>query len=415
MIQSNPSLGPPQETEVTDPRDLEIARLRRRIADLEASQELAEQAQQSHKLEAIARLAGSVAHDFNNLLTAILGYGQLLERQTEGQPVMSRYVGAILEAGERAGSLIRHLLAFSRRRHLRVTDIELDAMLRDLAEDLTATLGEELHLRWRLDAPGAKVHLDPGGLRQTLLDLVINAREAMPDGGTVLISSELVGPGPSTPDSVRLTVWDTGVGMDEATRQQAFEPFFTTKDRRSGGGQGLSSVYGFVTQSAGRVSLDTAPGAGTRVVLDFPLCQSSPEESPPIEALRSSTRARGEHILVVEDEEAVRELVCDMLVSLGYRVSTAVHGLEALEILETDPVDLLLSDVVMPKMGGIELIRRLGELFPDTPVALMSGYTGGDPRAAQLDPAIPFLAKPFRPNELAEMVRQVLDGAMVKA
>lgn len=413
MIRTIPS---PDETVALadDPRELEIARLRRRVAELEARLQQSEQAQQSHKLEAIARLAGSVAHDFNNLLTAILGYGQLLERLTDGQPVMARYVTSILEAGERAGSLIRHLLAFSRRRNLRLADVEVDGMLRDLAEVLTATLGENIQLCWHLRAPGAKIHLDPGGLRQTLLDLAINAREAMPRGGSVTISSRILAADGDAPAWLRLEFGDDGPGMDEETRQRAFEPFFTTKDRAAGGGQGLSSAYGFVSQSGGGAHLESAPGAGTRVLLDLPLSLTTSEAEQTTETAQSSSRGRGEHVLVVEDEEAVRELVCDMLVSLGYRVSTAVHGLEALRLLASDRIDLLLSDVVMPKMGGIELVHRLEELSPGTPVALMSGYTGGDPRAAELDASIPFLAKPFRPNELAELVRRALDEAAVE-
>lgn len=374
---------------------------------------------QGQKLEAIGKLAGSVAHDFNNLLTAILGYGQMLRRKVEAEPLLDRYVSAILESGERAGALIQHLLSFSRRQHLEVDEVEVDALLEDFTDVLRSTLGESVELDYDLHATGREVRLDPGRLRESLLHLAANARDAMPRGGSLKISTSIVGElelepwhEPGQGPWLKLEVRDTGCGMDAVTQAQVFEPFFTTKDGGAGTGLGLSAVYGFVKQSGGHIRMRSTPGVGTAFEMYLGAMAPAKQEASAGAAGDRLPTAGDETILLAEDEESVRELSSDVLSGLGYRVLTASHGEEALRILDDHDwaIDLLVTDVMMPKMDGPELARRLLEKRPDIGVLYISGYTGGSGSKVELDPEIPFLPKPFHPDTLGQRVREVLDA-----
>jgi len=386
---------------------------------LEREQAQAEQLRQSQKLEAIGQLAGGIAHDFNNLLTAILGQTELLLRQLKDEPLRQR-VGGIKKAGERAAALTHQLLAFSRKQILEPKVIDLNDVVTDTDKLLRRLIGENIELVTMRDPALGRVKADPNQLGQVIINLAVNARDAMPDGGKLTIETKnvyldeayarkhvSVRPG----RYVMLAISDTGHGMDDATQQQIFEPFFTTKEVGKGTGLGLSTVYGIVRQSGGNVWVYSEVERGTTFKIYLPLIEEETESAEQGVGLPDLPQGT-ETVLVVEDNDAVRELARDILEIEGYTVLEASHGSGALQICERqeEPIDLLITDVVMPEMSGRQLVAQLSHKCADVKVLYMSGYTDNAiVHHGVLDADTNFIQKPFTPDALARKVREVLD------
>ena len=369
-----------------------------------ALQESEEKLRHAQRLESVGSLAGGIAHDFNNLLTAMFGHLKFLRERAGATGEIHAELDAVEHAARRAESLTRQLLAFSRKQVLQLRAVDLNGIVRGMEPMLQRLIREDVELVVRLDAPRPWIHADAGQMEQVVINLVVNARDAMPRGGRLTIrtmEAEAAG--------VALVVSDTGIGMDEAVRARAFEPFFTTKPVGEGTGLGLSTVYGIVKQSGGDVLLTSAPGEGTTFTLCFPRTGEPAGEARP--APIPSLTPGHETILLVEDEPMVRELFRDVLEAAGYRVLEAKNGVEALELAARSgrPIDLLVTDVVMPGMGGGELVRRMAEVRPETKVLYVSGYTDDVlVRRGVIDSGASFLQKPFMPDELSRVVREIL-------
>ncbi|HXE91027.1 MAG TPA: PAS domain S-box protein [Terriglobales bacterium] len=390
--------------------------------DVTERRALEEQLRQSQKMEAVGRLAGGIAHDFNNLLTVIQGYTELLLERVQGETPMRTELDEIAKAAERATSLTRQLLAFSRQQVLEPKVLDLNTVVGAIEQLLRRLLGEDIALYAHLASDLGRVRADPGQVEQVIMNLAVNSRDAMPRGGKLVIETanvELdsgyahehptVKPGPY----VMLAVSDTGVGMDEETRARVFEPFFTTKEKGKGTGLGLATVYGIVKQSDGYIWVYSEPGRGTTVKVYLPRV----DEPAPPGALPTAVPARyqgTETVLLVEDEEGVRALVRRVLDRHGYRVLEARHGGEALALCARteEPIDLLLTDVILEQMSGPELAARLSPLRPKLKVLYMSGYTDDAiGHHGVLAAGTEFLQKPFSTEALVRKVRQVLDSA----
>ncbi len=388
----------------------------------DARRALEDQLEQSRKMEAVGRLAGGVAHDFNNLLTAILGYSNLVLDELEpGHPARAD-VEQMRRAGESAASLTQQLLAFSRKQILQPQVLDLNSVVTRAESLLQRLIGEHIRLVTALDGSLDRVNADPGQLEQVIVNLAINARDAMPEGGNLTIETANVeldqayaqqhggsSPGPH----VMLAVSDTGVGMDAETRARIFEPFFTTKRRGEGTGLGLSTVYGIVTQSGGSIWVYSEPTRGTTFKVYFP---SAPAAEPQAVAAPRTEGLEGtETILLAEDQPEVRSVARAVLERYGYRVLEARHGDEALRILRAhrEPIHLLLSDVVMPLMSGPELARLVQLEQSGIRVLYASGYTDDAiVRHGVLDPGVAFLQKPVTPTALLRKIRALLDSPM---
>jgi PAS domain S-box-containing protein len=399
-----------EEVSVVAIRD--IARRKRNEAE---NKMLQRQLLHSQKMEAIGRLSAGVAHDFNNCLLAIFGYGDLLLERHAGDPFLARNLTGIKEAGQRAAALTKQLLAFARRQPMETRVMSLNAIVSGLEKMLQRLLGEDIHLTTELHPELGKVKIDPGQIEQVIVNLAVNARQAMPNGGHLTLctaplqtAAESPAPHDVPPGSyVLLTVTDTGLGMDAATQTRVFEPFFSTKGE--GTGLGLSTAYGIVRQSGGHIFVKSAPGQGACFFIYLPVTHET-------EVVRGGgvpgVSDRGsETILLVEDEEEVRAVLYQILVGKGYRVLQAGSGEEALVIsrLHRGPVQLLLTDVTMPEMKGPELAQRLRAERPSTRVVFMSGYN--DEQLSDGGPDFPvFLQKPFSPQLLGETVRSTLDA-----
>jgi two-component system, cell cycle sensor histidine kinase and response regulator CckA len=375
-------------------RALERDRSARHSAEL-ALEETSEQLRQAQKMESIGRLAGGVAHDFNNLLLVINGYSEFLSSSLVDER-QRHFAAEIRSAGERAAGLTQQLLAFSRRQVLQPRVVDLNESIRDLHGMLRSLIGEGIRVELSLDGDLRAIEADPGQVGQVLLNLAVNARDAMAGSGTLEISTFNAG------DEVVLEVADTGTGMDEATRSRIFEPFFTTKDVGQGTGLGLSTVYGVVTQSGGTIDVRSAPGEGTTFSIRLPATDRVEAVEPDVDV--AGTPA-AERILVVDDEQIVRDLLAHTLRRQGYDVEVAAGARDA-RALE-GPWDLLLTDVVMPEMDGVELARHVDA----RQVLFMSGY---DQRALA-ESAGAFLQKPFSGDELARSIRALLDGSRALA
>jgi two-component system, cell cycle sensor histidine kinase and response regulator CckA len=377
-----------------------------------------EQFRQAQKMEAIGRLAGGVAHDFNNVLSVILSYAELiLDSLDEGDPLCDD-VQQIKQAGDRAVDLTRHLLAFSRRQVLVPEIIGLNAVVSHMAKILRRLVGEDVEIEFRLDEDAGSVNADRGQIEQAIMNLVVNARDAMPNGGTLTIETsnvELDGAGEGSGPRgsfVRLSVSDTGIGMEEETISRIFEPFFTTKPKDKGTGLGLSTVLGIVQQSGGQITVASEPKKGARFDILLPRHRASDAVQAPDQAPVASTQG-SETILLVEDEEAVRLIASRALRSDGYRVLEASNAGEALLIAEEhgSEIDLLLTDVVMPRLSGPELAERLKRTLSKLPVLYISGYPGEALGSRGiLTRGVNYLKKPFRPDSLRRKVREVLDS-----
>jgi two-component system, cell cycle sensor histidine kinase and response regulator CckA len=388
------------------------------LRDVSERNAMAEQLRVAQKMEAVGQLAGGVAHDFNNLLTAILGYSQLLAPELAGNPDQFSAIEEIRKAGERAAGLTRQLLAFSRKQMLELRVLDLNEVVRHIHEMLTRLIGEDIEIVMNLAPSLGCVRADAGQIEQVIVNLAVNARDAMPRGGQISLETANVeldetysqSHVPVLPGShVMLAVSDTGIGMNEAIRERIFEPFFTTKEKGHGTGLGLSTVYGIVKQSGGYIWVYTEPGKGTTFKVYFPRVHVPPDVSAVVE--HPSLPSTGdETILLVEDEDSVRRLARKTLEARGYRVLEAANGGEAVELAAREPVHLLLTDMVLPGMGGGEIAARVREIHPRAKVLYTSGYTDDIiVRRGMMEHGSAFLEKPFTPALLARKVREVLD------
>ena len=397
-----------------------VEKLRGLMVDVSERRQLEDELRQAQKMEAVGRLAGGIAHDFNNLLTVIMGQTQLLRLRGERHTPQDGEVAVIEKAAERAAELTRQLVAFSRKQVLQPKVIDLNAVVTHVGTMLRRVIGERVELVMSLKPRLWHVKADPGQIEQVIMNLALNARDAMPAGGRLTMTTTnvtvegtsqrqraLAPPGAY----VALTVSDTGCGMDAQTQSRVFEPFFTTKEIGRGAGLGLSTVYGIVNQSGGAIRVDSEPGGGSTFTIYLARVD---DPIPPLEPSRPTKALRGsETILVVEDEDEVRDVVLQALGINGYSVLQACDGREALAIADRQPgpIHLLVTDVVMPHMNGRELAEQLAPRRPEMKVLYMSGYTNDFVRsqpAGDQQPA--FLQKPFSCETLGQKVRGVLDA-----
>jgi signal transduction histidine kinase len=412
-----------QLARLTPAVERELAEVSQRCRREEVEQALRrteEQLRQAQKMEAVGRLAGGIAHDFNNLLTAILGYSELFLADMASDAAGRADIEEIRKAGERAASLTQQLLAFSRQQVLEPRVVNLNDILTNVEKLLRRVIGEDVELRIDLDPALRPVRVDPGQIEQVLMNLAINARDAMSNGGHLSVQTRLrllaqplhvqeviLAPG----SYACVTVTDTGTGIPPEIALRIFEPFFTTKGPGKGTGLGLSTVYGIVRQSHGSIVVDSQPGSGTAFGIYLPCVDEPLEKNSPGADMQVSFKG-SETVLVVDDEAAIRDLVRKALEAHGYRVLSAPDGVEALRIVAAHeaPIHLLVTDVIMPRMGGRELAARLVKERSIVPVLFLSGY----PDASHPEMAIPqdaqaFLKKPFTPTTLARGVRELLD------
>ena len=381
-----------------------------------------EQMRHAQKMEAVGRLAGGVAHDFNNLLTIINGCSELLIEQLSHAHPGHALAREVQDAGRRAAVLTRQLLAFSRRQVLQPKVLDLNAVLLHLDKILRRSLGPDVEVLMQLGTRLGNVLVDPAQLDQAIINLAVNARDAMPHGGKLTLETRSVWIGDEIAATeedclpgryIRLIVADSGEGMDGTTLGQVFEPFFTTKQSGKGTGLGLAMVYGFVRQSGGQVTVESEPGAGTRFVIDLP-CIEDEVDADDTRTEDSALPHGKETVLVVEDEEGVRAWTRHVLEMCGYRVLEASHGAQALS-LAANNIDILVTDVVMPKMSGRQVAEALVERFPEMKVLYVSGYTDDVViRRGIMTSASAFLQKPFSAYALAVKVRELLDAAALR-
>jgi two-component system, cell cycle sensor histidine kinase and response regulator CckA len=388
------------------------------IRDITSRKHLEEQLLQSQRLDSLGQLAGGVAHDFNNLLTVIAGYAEMILAELSSDHPIRESVGEISLAAERAGALTRQLLAFSRRQAGEQKDIVLNDLVRNIEKMLKRLIGEDIDLVLSLDENAGSLRADPGHIEQVIVNLVVNARDAMPAGGRLLIETArlpvdkefsdmhmAVPPG----DYVLLTVSDTGIGMTPEVKARIFEPFFTTKEKGKGTGLGLSTVYGIVKQSRGAIWVYSEPRRGSVFKLLFPAVRAAGQQP---QAEPASPPWRGhETILLVEDESGVRKYIRQVLERHGYNVLEASNGNLAMSMVRKHPgqIDLLLTDVIMPDCGGVELANRFALAQPGVPIVYMSGYNDRIWLRDSLD--VNFLQKPFAPDTLLTRLRGILDSA----
>ncbi|WP_437538704.1 ATP-binding protein [Sorangium sp. So ce726] len=396
----------------------------------EALRQREERSRESQKMEALGRLAGGIAHDFNNMLMVMLGYGELLIRRLGPDSALRRDALQVTKAGERAAALTRQLLAMSRRKALQREVLDINAVVLDMQTMLQRLIGEDIDLQTNVGRDLGSIKVDKSQLEQVVLNLVVNARDAMPRGGKLVVETSLGEPGESAaarsfapaerddddapaaggPPYVVLSVTDSGNGMDHDTLSHLFEPFFTTKARGKGTGLGLATVYGIVSQSGGLIEVESELGRGTTFRVYLPRVEEHAEVTPA--RARPSPAGGDETVLVVEDDDAVRKLIVDVLERRGYGVLSAASGEEALAMLARegeDAVDLLLTDLVMPGMNGRELAERAVAIHPRARVLYISGYAEDVLAGAEPDRELALLQKPFTPETLAHRLRELLD------
>jgi signal transduction histidine kinase/CheY-like chemotaxis protein len=399
-------------------RDGEIERVVCSFEDVTERRAIEEALRQSQKMEAIGRLAGGVAHDFNNLLTAILSFAaiarQRLRAGDHGGPAhggIDDDLDAITEAGERAAGLTRQLLAFGRKDVRRPIVLDAGARVVQAARLLSRIVGEHVTVRTAVGPAPVYVRIDEGHLQQVLVNLAVNARDAMPRGGLLVLAVEGIdveddAPGRPAGAYVRIRVTDNGTGMDDATRARAIEPFFTTKALNEGTGLGLSTCHAIVVQAGGTLAIESAVGRGTTVLIDLPAV-AAPEAEAQVTAGRAPASRGREQILVVEDDPAVRTVATRSLRAAGYDVLAAASGEQAREIVASvGRLDLVVCDIVLPGRSGFDVVAALRETRPGLPALFVSGYSAELPRTGDE----PFLAKPYTPDLLTARVRAVLDA-----
>ena len=401
-------------------RDNLVREMEERRTTEEALRKSEEELRHSQKMEAVGRLAGGVAHDFNNLLTAIIGYAELISTRVTSNTLAKQNADLIRKAGEQAAALTKQLLAFSRKQILQPKVIDLNELVGDMEKLLRRVIGERFSLQTYRDAEIGRVKADPSQIEQVVLNLGVNARDAMPRGGELVIRTANVRLDRTTApqisaslaagDYVLLSVTDTGAGMDEETKAHIFEPFFTTKGPGKGTGLGLATVYGIVRQTGGGISVDTEPGKGSTFRIYLPMV-TGPVDFTKTPSAPVEKSDNFETVLVVEDEEIVRDLVCAVLEEQGYNVLCAGDGLEALDLAENfdGTIHLLVTDVIMPYINGPELAGKLSALRPDMKVLYVSGYSDNDiGDQGVLNPRFELLQKPFTPQTLARKIRDVI-------
>ena len=387
--------------------------------DITERKRIEQQLQQAQKMEAVGQLAGGIAHDFNNLLMVILGYAGVLSEVPGSDDETRKKIGEISKAAHRAASLTRQLLTFSRKQILEPRILDVNSLIDEVKGMLARLISEDIALVTNLQPALGYIKADQGQIEQVIINLAVNARDAMPEGGTLTISTanleltensarmhETVPPG----SYLKITVSDTGTGMDPATQSRAFEPFFTTKEQSRGTGLGLATVYGIVKQSDGFISLSSEPGQGTTFEILFPSVGDLPKPVPGKSDCAASLKG-SETILLVEDDDVLRELILETLNGAGYRVIEAADGVEGLEIAlrEAGSIDLVLTDVIMPRMKGTEMAEKISGAYPEAKVLFMSGYSefpGG--RGEILRQGRTLLQKPFELQSLLHHVRESL-------
>jgi nitrogen-specific signal transduction histidine kinase len=373
---------------------------------------------QSQKMEAIGRLAGGIAHDFNNLLTAIIGYSDIIAKDSEVKEKHRTYIEEIKKSAERAATLTQQLLAFSRKQILQPRVINLNIMLKNTKNMLQRMIGEDVTFKLNLAPKIGMIKADPGKIEQVVINLAVNARDAMPNGGSLEVETKdvlldesfcEVHKGSKPGNYVLLKVHDTGKGIDDETMKHIFEPFFTTKEIGKGTGLGLATVYGIVRQSDGYIDIQSTHGSGTTVNIYLPIVDEKPEKTERSES--DIAEGKNETILFVEDDDMVRNMVTAVLEQYGYRVIEAENGSAALKHCENEKkIHLLITDVVMPGTSGPELVRQINTMHPKMKVLFISGYTDDAiVHHGVLDANTPFLQKPFTPKKLAFKVREILE------
>jgi PAS domain S-box-containing protein len=377
----------------------------------ERSAELEQQLRQSQKLEAIGQLVSGIAHDFNNLLNVIIGYTCLLDAKVDPDETLGQQTKSILKAAQKASDLIRKLLAFARKQVLNPEYLDINTTLREYEHLMPRLIGEKIHLDLKLAAPLWPVEVDRSQLEQVIINLVVNARDAMPNGGMLTITTS----NDDEAGQVLLTVHDTGIGMNQETKARIFDPFFTTKPEGQGTGLGLSTVYGIVAQSSGRIAVSSEVGHGTTFEIRLPRAKQSQERSGRGRMTIHSMSAPGrtnETVLLVEDEPDLRELLSSLLRMNGYHVIAARDGQEAVELAKAHagPVELLLTDIVMPHMNGLEAARIIRGLRPNISVIFMTGYAEEALSMSRSLGNDALLEKPVSPPILFEQIRKLLDA-----
>ena len=408
-------------------RELREAQTRgARKAAEEALRQSEEQLRQAHKIEAVGRLASGVAHDFNNILTVITGHSELLLRQLDADDPRRKNAEQIEKAAYRAAALTRQLLTFSRKQVIEPRVLKLNAIILNIEKMLRRLIGEDIEFCTVLDSAAGHIKADPGQIEQVIMNLAVNARDAMPNGGkltvttanTTLDKNQLKHfPDLCAGDYVMLTIADTGTGMSEEVKAHLFEPFFTTKPPGTGTGLGLATCFGIVKQNTGHINVHSELGRGTTFKIYFPQVQSA-LESPRVRIMPTEATGGNETVLLVEDEPVVRELAVATLREKGYTVVEAVNGEEGLRMARQHDgkIDLVLTDVVMPVMGGKEMADALRTSHPDTKVLFTSGYTeDAMGHHGVLRPGILFLQKPYMTATLARKVREVLDEGLLQS
>jgi signal transduction histidine kinase/ActR/RegA family two-component response regulator len=377
------------------------------LRQLAEGRRLQERLQEAQKMEALGQITGGIAHDFNNLLTPIVGGLGLLVRKNDLDPGARRMLESALSAGRRAAKLTGQLLAFSRRQKMAIGPVDLHALFDEIRPLLEQSLGAAITLDVQLAEDASCVASDANQLELALLNLVLNARDAMPDGGAVTIAGRLVPPSRGQGATVELDVRDTGAGMARNVLRRATEPFFTTKGAGSGTGLGLAQVYGIVRQSGGTLAIDSAPGKGTSVTLSLPACELPP--APAAEAARPAVAAAaaGQRILLCDDDDEVRTFVARVLDDAGYVVESVSDGRSAVQLVRSAPVSLLLVDFAMHGLNGADVTAAARAFRPDLPVLMITGYADTEAVAEQA-PGIPVLRKPFEADALLAAVRDCL-------
>ena len=389
----------------------------RSITDITEYKRTAQALQQSQKMEAIGRLAGGIAHDFNNLMMVVIGHSHRLLQQLAGHPA-KREIELISQAGLRAAALTKKLLTFSRRQVFEPKELDINTSIRDMEDLLQRLIGEHVQMVVVLHPNAGHAMMDPVQLEQILMNLAVNARDAMPDGGLLNIETDCVEiddafvrlhPGSRTGSFVKILVQDAGCGMDADTLSHIFEPFFTTKGPDKGTGLGLATVYGILKQSQGYIDVTSRPGQGTRFTVYLPRVEQPGATVPVIPTAMTPVTAK-ETVLLVEDDDSIRTLMATVLQDQGYHVLVAGDGIQALQQLQLHkgPCHLVVTDVIMPRMKSSVLVEGVKVMQPTARILYMSGYAGETLETSGIHEDTPFLQKPFLPSTLIEKVQEIL-------